>query len=215
MVLSEAEAETRLIVLRRERDALDRRIADLSLYLELGRRLGDGAAIRPDGELSETMNQPIVPPTIVNETYSPARTIDPSASRNGSPSATTPDTARPSRETASSTIGMSRRVEELGETVPNETGGNHTGITDGVLSEGVIARRYGRALIEAAFDALEEAGRPLHASEILAVLTSRGFSLPGHDPVAALNTRLWKRSGASGPLKRLGDAVYALADEEG
>ncbi len=40
------------------------------------------------------------------------------------------------------------------------------------------------------------------------------FELPGHDPVAALNTRLWKRSGPGGPLKRLGEAVYAPAEEE-
>ena len=80
------------------------------------------------------------------------------------------------------------------------------------LSEGVLARRYGRALIEAAIAILEGAGRPLHASEIFSALSERGFALPGQDPVAALNTRLWKRSGPGGPLRRLGEAVYALGE---
>ena len=62
--------------------------------------------------------------------------------------------------------------------------------------------------------ALHEAGRPLHAGEILQGLTALGFDLPGHDPVAALNTRLWKRAVPGGPLKRLGEAVYAPADED-
>ena len=62
-----------------------------------------------------------------------------------------------------------------------------------------------------ASEILEEAGRPLHAAEILEGLTLRGLSVPGIDPVAALNTRLWKRSGPDGPFQRLGDAVYALA----
>ena len=40
MGLSESEIEARLAALRRRREALDREIADLVLYLELGRRLG-------------------------------------------------------------------------------------------------------------------------------------------------------------------------------
>jgi len=78
----------------------------------------------------------------------------------------------------------------------------------------VAARRHGRALVAAAVNLLHEAGRPLHAGEILQGLTALGFDLPGHDPVAALNTRLWKRSGPGGPLKRLGEAVYAPAEED-
>ena len=76
------------------------------------------------------------------------------------------------------------------------------------------ARRQGRALVAAALDILHEAGRPLHAGEILPGLTARGFDIPGHDPVAALNTRLWKRSSPGGPLRRLGDAVYAPSEED-
>ncbi|GLS54693.1 hypothetical protein GCM10007886_28760 [Methylobacterium gregans] len=77
------------------------------------------------------------------------------------------------------------------------------------------ARRYGRALVEAAVAVLAEAGRPMHAGEILEHLAARGFGVPGQDPVAALNTRLWKRSGPGGPLRRLGDAVYDRAGEPG
>ncbi len=74
------------------------------------------------------------------------------------------------------------------------------------------ARRYGRALIEAACAAIAEAGRPLHAREIHDVLIARGFAIPGRDPVASLNTRLWKRAGEGGPLRRHGEAVYGLAE---
>lgn len=77
------------------------------------------------------------------------------------------------------------------------------------------ARRYGRALVEAAVAVLAEAGRPMHAGEILEHLAARGFGVPGQDPVAALNTRLWKRSGPGGPLRRLGDAVYDRAGTPG
>ncbi|GJD78157.1 hypothetical protein NBEOAGPD_1371 [Methylobacterium gregans] len=55
----------------------------------------------------------------------------------------------------------------------------------------------------------------MHAGEILEHLAARGFGVPGQDPVAALNTRLWKRSGPGGPLRRLGDAVYDRAGEPG
>ncbi|TXN20925.1 hypothetical protein FV217_16165, partial [Methylobacterium sp. WL9] len=48
MVLSEAEAETQLAALRRQREALDRAINDLTLYLELGRRLTAGARFSAD-----------------------------------------------------------------------------------------------------------------------------------------------------------------------
>ena len=51
----------------------------------------------------------------------------------------------------------------------------------------------------------------MHAGEILEQLCVSGFVLPGADPVATLNTRLWKRSGAGGPFRRLGDAIYDLA----
>jgi len=76
---------------------------------------------------------------------------------------------------------------------------------------GAAARREGRRLIEAAEAILAEAGRPMHAAEIWERLAARGLTLPGHDPVAALNTRLWKRAQGGGVFRRLGDAVYGLA----
>lgn len=76
---------------------------------------------------------------------------------------------------------------------------------------GAASRREGRRLIAAAEDILAEAGRPMHAAEIWERLAARGLTLPGHDPVAALNTRLWKRAQGGGVFRRLGDAVYGLA----
>jgi hypothetical protein len=71
-------------------------------------------------------------------------------------------------------------------------------------------RPESRRVIEAAFEVLSRAGRPMHAAEIWEQVAARGLTLPGHDPVAALNTRLWKRAQGNTALRRLGDAVYAL-----
>ncbi|MCF4125117.1 winged helix-turn-helix domain-containing protein [Methylobacterium sp. SyP6R] len=76
---------------------------------------------------------------------------------------------------------------------------------------GAAGRQEGRRLMEAAEGILAEAGRPMHAAEIWERLAARGLTLPGHDPVAALNTRLWKRAKAGTVFRRLGDAVYGLA----
>ena len=185
MVLSEAEAEARLAALHRERAALDRAIADLTLYLELGRRLtgapapGDAVsggtpfanAAAPASPVGRPADPPLSPP--------PAAPVPVPVPAGGPAEAPVADpAARP-----------------------------------GDMTEGALARRHGRALIDAALAVLDEAGRPLHAGEILAVLANRGFAVPGHDPVAALNTRLWKRAGPGGPLRRLGDAVYVRARE--
>ena len=75
------------------------------------------------------------------------------------------------------------------------------------------ARHQGRAMIDAAVAILAEAGAPLHVRVLLDRLSARGFSLPGKDPVAALNTRLWKRAGANGPIRRAGRAAYALSEQ--
>ncbi|WP_043752567.1 winged helix-turn-helix domain-containing protein [Methylobacterium nodulans] len=74
-------------------------------------------------------------------------------------------------------------------------------------------RSAGRRVIEAAFEVMAAAGRPMHAAEIWEAVAARGLTLPGHDPVAALNTRLWKRAQGGTALRRLGDAVYALDGE--
>ncbi|CAO4143960.1 winged helix-turn-helix domain-containing protein [Methylorubrum aminovorans] len=181
MVLSEAEALARLEALRRQRDAIERQIADLLLYLELGHRLGGPAAPAPD----ERVDAP-APSSVPQPASQPVQ-----APASGPP---VPPAAERAKPPAPALV-----APDKGEAA---------------LSETVLARRYGRAVIEAALAVLEEAGRPLHASEILARITEQGFSLPGQDPVAALNTRLWKRSGPGGPLKRLGEAVYAPADAE-
>ena len=182
MVLSEAEALARLEALRRQRDAIERQIADLLLYLDLGRRLGGpAAAAQPSPDARADAPIPVPEPT-------PQPAQAPAAAPPAPPS------AAPERPPAPA----------FAVPVEGEVG----------LSETVLARRYGRALIEAVLAVLEEAGRPMHASEILARISEQGFSLPGQDPVAALNTRLWKRSGPGGPLKRLGEAVYAPADAE-
>jgi len=151
MFPSEAAVEATLADLRRQRDALDRQIADHALYLELGRRLGAGSVATPAAV--------------------PAPSPAPHPAPEPEPE------ARPGEDIAA-------------------------------------ARRHGRALVAAAVEILHEAGRPLHAGEILPGLMARGFELPGHDAIAALNTRLWKRSGPGGPLRRLGDAVYAPAEED-
>lgn len=184
MVLSEAEALARLEALRRQRDAIERQIADLLLYLDLGRRLG-GPALSAAPAEAERAAAPVPTPD-PQPVPQPVRV----------PAATPPAPPAPGRE----------GVPAPAAAAPAEG--------DAGLSETVLARRYGRAVIEAALAVLEEAGRPLHAGEILARITEQGFSLPGQDPVAALNTRLWKRSGPGGPLKRLGEAVYAPADAE-
>jgi hypothetical protein len=184
MVLSEAEALARLEALRRQRDAIERQIADLLLYLDLGRRLGGPAApAQPSPAADGRADAPIPVP---EPTPQPARA--PAAAPPAPPA------AAPERPP----------VPAFAVPVEGEAG----------LSETVLARRYGRAVIEAVLAVLEEVGRPMHASEILARISEQGFSLPGQDPVAALNTRLWKRSGPGGPLKRLGEAVYAPADAE-
>ena len=163
MGLSEHEVEERLAALRRQRDALDREIADLVLYLELGRRLNAGIA-RP----------PPSPPPVED----PVATI---------PAPAPPPVSAPRPRRAA--------VPEPVAFAEDPTG----------------ARRYGRALVEAACAVIAEAGRPLHAREIHDALIARGFAVPGRDPVAALNTRLWKRAGEDGPLRRHGDAVYGLS----
>ena len=161
MGLSEAEIEARLASLRRQRDALEREIADHVLYLELGRRLRGGE---------------------------PSRAIE------------APEDHVPPEPAAPRAAGAALRAEPLPERVPVAFEVDPVG-----------ARRYGRALVEAACGILVRAGRPMHAGEILEALVAEGFAVPGQDPVAALNTRLWKRAGPHGPLRRLGDAVYAPA----
>lgn len=235
MVLSEAEAEAQLAALRRQREALDRAINDLTLYLELGRRLTAGARFLADetgfpaAAAAASRPGPGSSPAPADDDadrHAPRRPAaaggESPAERRPPPSAEAPAMQPSFPETPSSGVpspaGEARPAApspaDPSDPVPDpaQNLAQNLAAMEGALSGGVLARRYGRALIEAALAALDEAGRPLHAAEILAVLAGRGFSLPGHDPVAALNTRLWKRSGPGGPLRRMGDAVYALAE---
>ena len=183
---SEAEIEARLAALRRQREALDREIADHVLYRELGRRLRGPAVPGPETPRPPERPRGATPEEVLRDaSHSP---VEPSADR-------VPEPADPERARARGPAGQ----PTIPPAVPFE-------------ADPVAARRYGRALVEAAVAVLAAAGRPMHAGEILEALVARGFSVPGPDPVAALNTRLWKRSGAGGPLRRLGDAVYAPAD---
>ncbi len=173
MSLSEQEAEARLAALRRQRETLDRAIADLVLYLELGRRLNaadPGAA----------------PPAPMPSAPEPAPEPWPQAVAEAP---------------AAAVLRPARPVRRAHAPPPVAFAEDPTG-----------ARQYGRALIEAACAILGEAGGPLHARDIHDALIARGFAIPGRDPVAALNTRLWKRSGEGGPLRRHGEAVYGLAE---
>jgi HB1, ASXL, restriction endonuclease HTH domain len=215
--LSESEIEARLAALRRQREALDREIADLVLYLELGRRLGVGgtgdrartepvARAGPDDrtdpvpEPGRTPDRAPVPrpdpaaaPVARGQVPAPVRVAGPSAAAHPGPPSATRSDARP----------------EPRPEIPWPAGAIPPAVA--FTEDAAGARRYGRAVVQAACAAIAQAGRPLHAAEILEVLLRHGFTLPGRDPVAALNTRLWKRAGPDGPLRRVGEATYALA----
>ncbi|MER2267651.1 hypothetical protein [Methylobacterium oxalidis] len=229
MFPSEAEIEERLASLRRRREALDRLIADHALYLELGRRLR-GPGPREDGpfppehgpppENDPAAGPPAAPaprpspePDLGTDAAAePAGPAERSPAERPAPLAETPSPPEPAGDGA---VGPEEGGFEDGG--PEEPGFAGDVAEAGPLAvpfeeDPVAARRYGRALVAAAVAALEEAGRPLHAGEILERIGRQGFTLPGQDPVAALNTRLWKRSGPGGPVRRLGEAVYALPE---
>jgi hypothetical protein len=228
--LSEAEIEARLALLRRRREALDREIADLVLYLELGRRLagtgsdaGDPEARpetrlkvapgasrdpRPRGPDGPPAGWGDPPPDLVSSARRvPAAPARPRAELRSRPRAEGPAEGPAEDAAEDAAEGFAGGAEE------SEGSGAPGAIPPAIpfAEDAAGARRYGRALVGAACAALAEAGRPLHAAEILAVLAGRGFTVPGRDPVAALNTRLWKRAGPDGPLRRVGEATYALA----
>ena len=186
MSLSEQEAEARLAALRRQRETLDRAIADLVLYLELGRRLNAA-----DPEAAPPASAPAPAPAPSAPMPAPEPPPEPW-------SAPWPETVA---EAPAAAPRPARPVRRAHAPPPVAFAEDPTG-----------ARQYGRALIEAACAILGEAGGPLHARDIHDALIARGFAIPGRDPVAALNTRLWKRSGEGGPLRRHGEAVYGLAE---
>lgn len=218
MFLSESEIDLRLIELRHRRDLIEREIADLLLYRDLGRRLSasDGgspaaasdAAPGDDTKIGRTREGFPADREAGSIPLSPV--VEPASDVSGS---TTEATI--SRQTGiGASMGTAAAIPAEPAIHPAAAGRRATAIPPAVAFEDdpVAARRYGRAILEAALEALREAGRPLHAGEVLERVVARGFTVPGQDPVAALNTRLWKRSGPGGPLRRLGEAVYALAE---
>lgn len=210
MGLSESEIEARLAALRRQREALDRQIADLVLYLELGRRLGAAgsgarAASDPVPEPGTRLRGDPADDPALGDPGVPGDRSGPAAEDSGAPRGRRGAEARP--EARPEVRPEARPV------VRTDAAGARGAIPPAIAftEDAAGARRYGRAVVEAACAAIGRAGRPLHAAEILEVLVGQGFTLPGRDPVAALNTRLWKRSGPGGPLSRVGEATYALA----
>ncbi|RUP12315.1 MAG: hypothetical protein EKK43_22280 [Methylobacterium sp.] len=210
MGLSESEIEARLAALRRQREALDRQIADLVLYLELGRRLGAAgsgarAASDPVPEPGTRLRGDPADDPALGDPGVPGDRSGPAAEDSGAPRGRRGAEARPE-------VRPEVRPEARPVVRPDAAGARGAIPPAIAFTEDAAgARRYGRAVVEAACAAIGRAGRPLHAAEILEVLVGQGFTLPGRDPVAALNTRLWKRSGPGGPLSRVGEATYALA----
>ena len=217
MGLSEYDVEKRLAGLRRKRETLDREIADLLLYLELGRRLGandqqpvDGEPVlrqQPELNLAPRENLASEEGHVESEKTLKAMPRLDEARLNANSLQ-----GRPTRSAA--TVGRPRAGQPAADVV--RTSESDTPIPPAVAfaDDPTAARRYGRAIIEAACLAISQAGQPLHARDILERLVSRGFTVPGRDPVAALNTRLWKQATPEGPLKRLGDASYAFIERQ-
>jgi hypothetical protein len=245
MVPSEAEIRARLADLRRRREALDREIADHLLYLELGRRLraspqtdgradavvdapADGARDPSPDPSPDPWPDPW-PPSGAEPPAGPGHPArDPAPTMPGAPAPPGPRAwAAPWAAPAARPQGVAGRAPgdamaprapaPVPSPIPSSGASSGASPPPAVPFEEdpAATRRYGRALVEAALAVLTEANRPMHAGEILEHLAARGFAVPGQDPVAALNTRLWKRSGPGGPLRRLGDAVYDRADGPG
>jgi hypothetical protein len=209
MSLSEAEITARLASLRRQREDLDRAIADLLLYQELGRRLGAGDPNPPADDRRAVRGAVRDPGPVSDPAARPPSGIGPP----GTGGLQRPEWGAPRPDRAGAARSR-RRLEPDPEPDSGpvaEAGPGRVPPPVAFAEDAAGSRRYGRAMMQAACAAIAGAGRPLHAAEILEVLLDQGFTLPGRDPVAALNTRLWKRAGPGGPLRRVGEAVYALS----
>lgn len=182
------EIESELGRMRAEREALDAAIAERQLFVELGRRLagqrrGQGASLVP-------------PPAADGLRAAPA----------GAPS--DDGMIRPVPGDAGPPPGAIRSSEAdpaLGAPVLPDADA-------AILTPRTVARARGRELVTEAVAILQEQGRPMHAAELVPLLAERGHALPGRDPVAALNTRLWKRARTGRHVVRHGDAVYAAGE---
>lgn len=236
-MLTEDAAQARLIELRRQRDALERKIVDLALYLELGRRLAstEMPGAEQPADLSATgdmeRDSPPLAPQGVGRThtipqnpdgYSAASPLHAGRGGMANDAASFSDCSECSEWKRSSSedefsrmsheSGVDRSAHGPAPALKQNKNASESVPSRDVSLEKTSARRRGRALLEAALALLEEARRPLHAREILTILSERGFEVAGRDPVAALNTRLWKRAVRGGRLRRLGDAVYQVSE---
>lgn len=219
MGLSEQTIEARLSALRRRREAIDREIADLLLYLELGRRLSGAETPADDAPPAARGIEADAPagedrgrPRSTAHGADAARRDPPPATPPPDHASRMPAPADPPFAPAPAAGGRRGRPPPAPDPARTRAGEGTRPPAVAFAQDPTAARRYGRALIAAACAAIAQAGRPLHAGEILERLVARGFTVPGRDPVAALNTRLWKRATPGGPLRRLGEASYALAE---
>ena len=194
MGLSEPEIAARLAALRRRREALDREIADLVLYLELGRRLGAVGMEPPGSPGPAGQEADLAPDPLVAGAGRPAPPRDATPVGPGGAPRASPE-PRASRGSALPGGAYS----ESGSQFRSEDRGAAAAIPPAIpFAEDVAgARRYGRAVVEAARRAIAEAGRPLHAAEILAVAPRPGLHRAGpgsgggaqHAPVEAVRLR--------------------------
>lgn len=180
------EIEGELDRLRVERESLDAAIAERQLFVELGRRL----AVQRRG----LGIAPAPAPAATAERPAPA----PRAVAERAVSAV-PD-PWPAAEPAPAASAIPAPA---------------SGPADQALTPRIVARARGRELVGEAVAILRAQGRPMHAAELVPLLADRGHTLPGHDPVAALNTRLWKRARTGRYVVRHGDAVYAAGEGPG
>ena len=166
MGLSESEITARLAALRRQREVLDREIADLVLYLELGRRLGAAGMIpdpaprpaRPD-DPREAAPAPSRPPS-----PDPGRVPDQAAVGRSDPAGDPvpgPRAAPPVRSSERPSAVLSEAWPEAHARTESEDDGPPGAIPPPVAftDDAAGARRYGRAVVQAACRAIAQAGR--------------------------------------------------------
>ena len=178
MFPSEAEIEDRLAALRRRREALDREIADLTLYRELGRRLGEPGRAAETETGADPGTDRVSGPSPDPAWAAPA--ADPPAGshpgRAARPWAPPPSGAWPQPWAAPAPLRPSPAAADRSAPAfpASQLPIPQLPIPPVAFEDDpVAARRYGRAVIEAAIGVLEAAGRPLHAGEILERLAAR------------------------------------------
>ncbi len=228
MFPTEADVEKRLAELRRRREEIEAEIGDIERYLELGRRLawlsawsGEGAAAPRGPEAHGEGARPAARP--IPEVASPSLAVlAPAPSGPAAPEPSAPDPVPPGPAACVPSDPPEPRPPRPGEDAEETPRQRPRGALPppaappvGAPSPGggrMEARRYGHQLMDAVADALREAGRPLHVSEVYAAVRARGFDLPGRSPVAALNTRLWKRARGGSGIVQDGEATYRLRE---